>query len=63
MKYKNTTKEILRFKAHEANGTKTSFALKPNEQVDLYRDNLEIEGLEKIEKKKTEDKKTKKGDK
>ena len=49
MIYKNTTKEILRFKTHEANGTKTSFVLKPNEKVDLYRDNLQIEGLEKVD--------------
>ena len=60
MRYKNTTKEILRFRTHEVNGTKTSFALKPNEQVDLYRENLEIDGLEKVEKKII--KKTKKGD-
>ena len=59
MKYKNTTKGILRFKAHEANGVKTSFALQPKEEVELYRNDLEIEGLEKAEKK---IKKTKKGD-
>ena len=56
MKYKNVTKEILRFRAHEINGVKTDFALKPNEEVELYRTDLEIEGLEK------KIKKTKKGD-
>jgi len=51
MKYKNSTKEPLVFRAHRIDGVKTSFKLEPNEQVDLYRDNLDIEGLEKIEKK------------
>jgi len=51
MRYKNTTKKILEFRTHRIDGVKTSFRLKPNEQVDLYRDNLEIEGLEKIENK------------
>ena len=62
MKYKNITKEVLEFRTHKANGVKTSFALKPNESVDLYRTNLQIEGLEKVEK--IENKiKNKKGDK
>ena len=57
MRYKNTTKKILEFRTHRIDGIKWSFRLKPNEEVDLYRDNLEIEGLEKVEKK------IKKGDK
>lgn len=47
MKYKNVSKGILKFRAHELNGVKTSFNLKPNEEVNLYFDNLGIEGLEK----------------
>ena len=62
MKYKNTTTKILRFRAHEPNGVKTSFVLKPNEKVDLYKNNLDITGLEKAEGKSKSNKKTKKGD-
>ena len=56
MKYKNITKKTLKFRAHEPNGVKTSFKLKPGKDIELYFDNLKIEGLEKITK-------TKKGDK
>jgi len=60
-KYRNNTKDVLRFRTHELNGVKTNFVLKPKEEVDLYRDNLQIEGLEKVEKK-IKIKKTKKGE-
>lgn len=56
MKYKNVSKKILIFRTHRVDGVKTSFRLKPNEIVDLYRNNLQIEGLEKENKNKKGDK-------
>ena len=55
MKYKNITKKVLEFRTHRIDGIKTNFVLKPNEEADLYRKNLKIEGLEKVEKKKNKE--------
>jgi len=51
MEYKNVTKGILKFRAHDSKGIKKEFELKPNDTVESDRE-LSLGGLEKIKSKK-----------
>ncbi len=49
MKYKNTTKGILRFRASDKSGQKQVFELKPGEEFESDR-TVSLGGLEKLSK-------------
>ena len=57
MKYKNTTKGNLKFRAFDKSMNKIKFDLKPEEEVELGKEAI-FGGLERVEK---ETKKTKDG--
>ncbi len=53
MRYKNMTKNILRFRAYNKEGIKQEFELKPEEEMDFIRE-VTLGGLELIETEKIE---------
>ena len=52
MKYKNTTKEVLKFRAHDSKGIVRVFELKPGKELELDREFFHggLELVEEIEK-------------
>lgn len=52
MKYKNITKGVLKFRAHDEKGIKKVFELKPDEEIESDRE-LSLGGLELVKSKKT----------
>ncbi|MAF50797.1 MAG: hypothetical protein CMH64_01775 [Nanoarchaeota archaeon] len=51
MKYKNTSKRVLKFRAHDSKGNKKLFELKPGKEMESDREvRLGEEGLEEVGK-------------
>ena len=50
MKYKNTTKGVLKFRAYDKDMLKRVFMLKPSEEVELGKE-AHLGGLEMVEEK------------
>jgi len=50
MKYKNTTQGVLKFRAHDKNGKKRVFEIKPGKEMESDRV-VSVGGLELIENK------------
>lgn len=61
MKYKNATKGVLRFRAHDKNGKKKVFELKPGQNMESDR-KVDFVGLEQVGDNDDFKKKKKKGD-
>ncbi len=59
MKYKNITKGVLRFRAHDSKGIVKVFELKPGKEMESDRE-VRFGGIEEVGKGKS--KKTKEGD-
>ena len=59
MRYKNVTRGVLKFRAHDIDGKKKRFELKPGKEIESDRV-VHLGGLEWVGKGKT---KTKEGDK
>ena len=51
MKYKNTTQGVLKFRAHDKDGKKRRFELKPGKEIESDRE-VSLVGLEEIKNKK-----------
>ena len=49
MKYKNITKGILKFRAHDSKGKKKVFELKPGKEMESDRE-VHFDGLEQVGK-------------
>ena len=66
MKYKNVTKEVLKFRAHDSKGIVRVFELKPEKEIELDREffhgGLELVEEEIEKERKGKSKKTNEGD-
>lgn len=61
MRYKNISKSVIKFRAHDKNGVKKQFILQPDEEFESDRVVM-FGGLELVEEKKKKTKKTKQED-